>query len=249
MTKRWNWGWAAGLILLAAAVVLPQGVWADEHGDEREHGERHEEEQEHHGEAWEYAEDEAERHGEEHESGHGAGFYEQIEALAEEAERVFSEEVEGFLAEVLPEALEHVHAMAAQVEEALASPEIRRQLYETKMHLAQMARQLSSARHTDPEMFERIREQQRLEMQSHLLAEEFHRTDSEEARQRIREELREIIEQGFALSQEIREFEAAQIERELDKVRTMLEKRRQNKQIIIERRMHELLENDDPFKW
>ena len=63
------------------------------------------------------------------------------------------------------------------------------------------------------------------------------------------EEIRDHISELFDLKMKQQEMEAARIERELMKIRRLIEKRRENREQIIERKMRELTGRGDELDW
>jgi len=100
-------------------------------------------------------------------------------------------------------------------------------------------------RETDPEMFELEQLDRRLDRESHELAEHYRRTPQGPAREEIRGKLREAVTRHFKARQERRELEVKRIEAQLDRLRGALERRSKEADTIIDRRMSQMLGEED----
>lgn len=100
-------------------------------------------------------------------------------------------------------------------------------------------------RETDPEMFELEQLDRRLDRESHELAEHYRRTPQGPAREEIRGKLREVVTRHFKARQERRELEVKRIEAQLDRLRGALERRSKEADAIIDRRMSQMLGEED----
>ena len=58
-----------------------------------------------------------------------------------------------------------------------------------------------------------------------------------------------MLEEGCDRKQRRRNFEAEQIERELREIRVMIETRQKNREMIINRRLEDLIGSPDMFEW
>lgn len=172
---------------------------------------------------------------------------EELSHLRNEAERLFDGAIEDFVEGHLPEAVAFWGPREETIEEA--GPVEQFAFYEGIIMLAERVRELLELRRHEPERFHVALEHTRLDIRARILAREHHMAREEEHRERLAEELRGVLEEGFRLSQELREMEAHAIERELDEIWELLEMRNEHREIIIERRFHELLHDQDPLAW
>lgn len=115
------------------------------------------------------------------------------------------------------------------------------EMREIKMRLAQ-------AGERSEELAELVAREYKLERQIYEKQELFEQTGEAE-KQELRTQLRSLLDETFEVSQEIREYEAKEIEAELERIRRLLEQRRENKSIIIDRRLQELTKGVDPYEW
>jgi len=192
----------------------------------------------------EVEEEEIEVEVEEHETWNG-----ELAQLREEAHELWDERTEGFLSEHLPEAIAHVERLRERVQRQLAPEDLRFDLYESMIHLAELARELAEMREHLPQGYEKNLELHRIELHVRNLAEEYNRSTDAERRKKNEAEVRKALAKAFELSQGLRELEAREIEQELNEVRGLLKKRAEHRDLIIERRAMELLHGEDPFAW
>lgn len=107
-----------------------------------------------------------------------------------------------------------------------------------------MARELEELRETNLEAFERRVAMLRKEEALDELAEALRRSPSEEAKAPLRRELRAKLEELFDLKEAEQRTRVERMERELKTLKERLDKRRQARKGIIERRLREIEEGD-----
>ncbi|HOZ45720.1 MAG TPA: hypothetical protein PLO37_07975 [Candidatus Hydrogenedentes bacterium] len=173
----------------------------------------------------------------------------ELRRAQEEARHVLNDDMRAFLREELPEAMELLERKTAESERPGAPIESKFEVCEMARHLARTVEELRDAREHRPEAFMKMKEFKQLELQSMLLAEEYHRQPEAEAREQLQQKIREVLDRGFVVSQELRELEAKAIQGELDEISNLLERRRENRELIIDRRMQQLLHGTDPYEW
>ncbi len=99
-------------------------------------------------------------------------------------------------------------------------------------------------RPNDPEMEKLIRTDVELDRQSRDLAERF-RGASKDEQDGIKKKLSEIVTKQFESRQERRTLELKHLEDEIKRIRESIDKRNQGKEQIVDRRVSELLGQDD----
>jgi hypothetical protein len=104
---------------------------------------------------------------------------------------------------------------------------------------------LERLRETDPEMFELEQNDQRLERESHELAEQYHRAPEGPARDAFRAKLQETVTRHFKARQERRELEVKRLQAQLERLRGAVKRRAKDADAIIDRRMSQLLGEED----
>ena len=100
-------------------------------------------------------------------------------------------------------------------------------------------------RESDPEMFELEQNDRRLDRESHELAEQYRRTPEGPAREELRGKLQEVVARHFKTRQERRELEVKRLEAQLERLRGALERRSKDADAIIDRRMSQMLGDED----
>jgi len=100
----------------------------------------------------------------------------------------------------------------------------------------------------DPEMFELDQVDRNLEHKSHQLAIRFRQTEGEE-REKIAEELADVVNEHFTIRQKRRKLEIERIERELRKLLENVQAREEAREDIIHRRLMELKGEDDRLRF
>ena len=169
--------------------------------------------------------------------------------MSAEAKTKFTAERSAFLERELPEAMERLrlYQQAATGPEAEAEA-IHRHL-EFQVELGHLANELSDAKRFNRRVYEAMKGCHRLEFKSYTLAERYHKTEDEKERGQIEKSLRENLAESFRLSQEMREIEAREVEKEVKRIWALLKKRQENRDVIVERRFSELILGVDPFAW
>lgn len=167
--------------------------------------------------------------------------------MRRQVEMLWSEAIDDFVREEIPEAMEHLNRLEREAK--VGGLEAEMEFAESAMHFGRAAREMMELREERPEAFETMRRHHQLELQTMALAEEFHHAEDDEARDSLREELEGVLDEAFDVLQRMRELEAEQIERELEEIHELLQARRERRGVIIERRLLELLHGHDPFEW
>ncbi len=169
--------------------------------------------------------------------------------MSAEAKTKFTAERSAFLERELPEAIERLR----RYQQAATGPEAKTEAihrhFEFALELAQLAQELSNAKRFNPGIYEAMKAYHRLELKSYTLAEQYHKTEDENQRGQIEKSLRVNLQEAFRLSQEMREIEAGEVEKEVKRIWALLKKRQENRDAIVERRFSELILGADPFEW
>ena len=169
--------------------------------------------------------------------------------MSAEAKTKFTAERSAFLERELPEAMERLRLYQQAATGPEAEAEAIHRHFEFALELAQLAHELSDAKRFNPRIYEAMKGYHRLEFKSYTLAERYHKTEDEKERGQIEKSLRENLAEGFRLSQEMREIEAREVEKEVKRIWALLKKRQENRDAIVERRLSELILGADPFEW
>jgi hypothetical protein len=101
----------------------------------------------------------------------------------------------------------------------------------------------------DPELAKLHAEEGRLEGETAGLVEEYARTQDETQRGKIKAKLTATLEKQFEMQQKRRDVEVAQIEAQLKKLREIMRKRSDSRQLIIDKRLDQLLREAEGLGW
>lgn len=110
-------------------------------------------------------------------------------------------------------------------------------------------RDLERLMETNESLYHSLLEILELERRSFDLAEKYRDTESEEEREVIKGELREILSRGFDLKQNERGERIKNLEQEITKLKNELDDRAENKDEIVKRRLESLLGEDRYLEW
>ncbi len=99
-------------------------------------------------------------------------------------------------------------------------------------------------RRNDPEMFRFVQEDNELDRRTHELGMQFRQAPSEQ-RERIQQEVRELVTKQFEVRQQRRTLELKRLEGELKRLHEAIERRAKAREQLIERRVLELLGRED----
>ena len=173
----------------------------------------------------------------------------ELERMSAEAQEKFKVEHRMFLERELPEAIERLRRYEHLASEPEAEAEAIHRHLEFRVELAQLAKELMNAKRFNRRVYEAMKGYHRLELKSYTLSERYHETEDEKERGQIEKALRKNLQEGFRLSQEMREIEAREVEKEVKRIWALLKKRQENRDAIVERRLSELILGADPFEW
>lgn len=149
------------------------------------------------------------------------------------------------------EALDFVQIVAPfRVEElktlrAVNPPEFQRRITDVLLH----KRKLDFVKRKDPEQYERLLREAKLDQESQGLAEEYRRAKNPEEKNRIKQELKTLLEQLFDVREQNKQGEIQHLEEELARLKSTMTERRKNKPQIVTARVEELLDEKGSLKW
>ncbi|KAF0241823.1 MAG: hypothetical protein FD180_4254 [Planctomycetota bacterium] len=110
-------------------------------------------------------------------------------------------------------------------------------------------RELLTIKQNDAKRYERRVEQRKLDYRATELAEKIRGAGENQGMKAEREELRGILGKLFDLREDDRELELKRLEEELARLKDTMKKRKDAKDKIIEKRMSELLGEEDDLQW
>ena len=132
--------------------------------------------------------------------------------------------------------------------EEVESEELReRMLREAVMR----ARELMELKKHDPHMFELTLAERKLKRRIEEVTLKYHSTDNEGYREELRRELAELLEELFDVKMKQQAHQIERLAKELEHLKKIHQKHKENRRRIIERRLEELLaeERDEDFDW
>ena len=103
----------------------------------------------------------------------------------------------------------------------------------------------SRGRPIDPEMAKLLQVDQQMEAAAQMLVKSYRNAQDEDSREIVRVEIRKLTEKHFLLRQNRREMEISKLADQLERVREAVQKRTDRKQMIIDRRVSQLLGEQD----
>ena len=101
----------------------------------------------------------------------------------------------------------------------------------------------------DPQMAKLLEQDSTLDKEARALVQQCRKGTDKEKRAELKARLAELTEKHFELRQERRELQIAQLETELEKVRATIDKRNDARELIIRRRVSQLLGEKDELDW
>jgi len=121
--------------------------------------------------------------------------------------------------------------------------------YQILGHSLKEKRQLEYIKIKDPAHFERLKKERELERQSHDLARQCRELKDKQKQTKLQKEMRLLLDQLFELREERKKNEIQNLENELNRMKEINQKRRQNKETIIQRHLEELCDSAEAFAW
>ena len=97
----------------------------------------------------------------------------------------------------------------------------------------------------DPEMEKLLEADTKMEQQTRVLAKRYREAKDQEEQAKVRGDLETLTKEHFDLRQERRELEISRLEAQLQRVRASVEKRTEVKDLIIRRRIAQILGEED----
>jgi len=119
---------------------------------------------------------------------------------------------------------------------------------EMVMNAFRESMELLELREMEPEEFERAIQERRLEREAEALARHAAQLEGE-VREKTIAQLRKLLSESFELRQENMRRQMGELERELARLKTLVEKRQQHRDLVIERRIKDLTGEPDHLQW
>ncbi len=108
---------------------------------------------------------------------------------------------------------------------------------------------LEDLKREDPERYEKVARIKALERESRQLAGKYREINDPEEKETIKADLKDLLSKLFDLRQEEREVEMKRLERKLERLQEDIVRRRENKELIVNRRLKEMTGEADYLRW
>ncbi len=102
---------------------------------------------------------------------------------------------------------------------------------------------------SNPEAFEEMKKERGLEMQSFQLGEQIRKSEDAAEKDKLKADLKPVLEQLFDVREKHKDQEIARLEEDLKRLKEQVEKRRKNKESVVERRLRELSGEQPDDDW
>jgi len=110
-------------------------------------------------------------------------------------------------------------------------------------------KRLQEMQKSNPEAYEEMKKERGLEMQAFQLGEKIRGTEDTAEKDKMKAELKPVLGQLFDLREKRKDQEIARLEADLKRLREQVEKRRTNKESVVERRLRELSGEEPDDDW
>ena len=110
-------------------------------------------------------------------------------------------------------------------------------------------RYLNRLKEDDPERYEQVAQEKKFEEEARLLAKKYRESEDENERVRLREDLKVLLDKLFDYRQMNRQFEIEKLEKRLEELKDVNERRLANKEEIVGRRLDEMLGTKRELEW
>lgn len=110
-------------------------------------------------------------------------------------------------------------------------------------------RYLEGLKEKDPERYERVSREKKLEREAWNLSRKYRQTEDDNEKVRLREELKSLLDQVFDYRQMNRQEEIEKLEKRLAELKENNQRRLANKNEIVQRRLKQLLGDEKGMEW
>ena len=121
--------------------------------------------------------------------------------------------------------------------------------YRNMSEVLSVKRRLDFVKRNDPEQYQLVLQETKMDQHSQNLAEQYRRTKNSEERNRLRAELKTLLAQLFDIREKNKQMEINHLESELNRLSNTMMERRKNKDQIVTLRLEELLDEQTSLKW
>ena len=180
----------------------------------------------------------------------GNTVYGQTRTTSQRARSVSNQDILFLTPEQESEVIEYIEEVhPEQLEQLLAVKDSRPMAYRRMLSKGyREMRLMKELKQRDPKRYDRVAEERTLDGNSRALARKF-RTAEGAGKERIREEVKKILDQIFDLRQANRVLEIERLEKKLEELKSNNLERLKNKDEILKRRLMALLGEDKGLEW
>jgi len=108
---------------------------------------------------------------------------------------------------------------------------------------------LKRLKEENPEEFELIKKRQELERNSRKMVRMFRKSADENEKDKIKKDLTVVLYQLFDIRESEKEAEIFRLEKELEKMKKIVQQRKENKETIVESHLNRLLGAEEYLEW
>lgn len=108
---------------------------------------------------------------------------------------------------------------------------------------------LDMVKRNDPDQYQSMLEEAKLDQQSFQLSEQYRKANSPDEKQRIKSQLTDVLNQLFDVREKNKQGEIKHLEEELARLKSTMTDRQKNKNQIVTERLKEMLDEMDSLKW
>lgn len=109
--------------------------------------------------------------------------------------------------------------------------------------------QLDLLKQNDPQQYQSRIDEIKMDQQSNQMGEDYRKATSQEEKDRIRGNLKTLLNQLFDVREKNKEAEIKHLEDQLTRLKTTMADRRKNKDQIVQNRLEELLDEGKSLRW
>jgi hypothetical protein len=109
--------------------------------------------------------------------------------------------------------------------------------------------QLDMLKQTDPDQYQSRLDEIKMDQESNRLGEEYRKTGSQEEKDRIRGNLKTVLNQLFDVREKNKQAEVKHLEEQLAKLKSTMADRKKNKEQIVQNRLEDLIDEGNGMRW
>ena len=149
------------------------------------------------------------------------------------------------------EALDFLQIIAPfRVEELQALKQVNPPEFQQRVReILDVKHRLDFAKKNDPQRYELMLQETRMEQETQQRGEQYRRARTDEEKNRIGQELQQLLDRLFDVKEKNKELEIKRLEEQLAKLKNTIAERKKNKSQIVAARMEELTDERNSLRW